>query len=368
MRPILVLAILLVGLKGAVPETRYHDALPDIGAYPLPSSFELAAPIGKSDSNFVVAIPPLESSDAAHDQGEAAAEPPSALAPSGNDPGGDAETADSIDGLCQALMTSAQDNGLPVAFFANLIWQESHLQHDAVSPVGALGIAQFMPSVAEEVGVLDPFDPRQAIPASARFLRTLREHFGNLGFVAAAYNAGARRVGEWLDHHRALPLETRNYVLRVTGLSVEAWRKAPVDDSELTFVRPLPCRDLPAFADLEQAQLRVAEQIEQARQSQSQQQKPAATLAATPLEPAAAKAAHKTPAARRAVAARKAATKAAATEAAAAKAGRKTPAARGVVADRKPEARGTGVIARNLHAGHEAAHRQHAPHEKRRVA
>jgi hypothetical protein len=366
MRPILALAILLVGLKGAAPETKYHDALPNIGAYPLPSSFELAAPIGRSDRNFVVVVPPLESSDAAHDQGEAATEQTSALAPSSRDPDADTETTDSLDGLCQALMTSAEDNGLPVAFFANLIWQESHLQHDAVSPVGALGIAQFMPSVAEEVGVLNPFDPRQAIPASARFLRTLREHFGNLGFVAAAYNAGAHRVGEWLDHRRALPLETRNYVVRVTGLSVEAWRKAPMDDSELTFVRPLPCRDLPAFADLEQAQLRAAQQIEQARQGQLQQQRLAANFEAELPEPPAPKAASKTPMTRRAIAARKAAAKLA--ESPAPKAASKTPAARRVVAAHKPEAEGARIIARNFHGGHEAAHRQHAPHEKRRVA
>ena len=123
-------------------------------------------------------------------------------------------------------MTSAQDYQLPVPFFANLIWQESRLQHDAVSTVGAQGIAQFMPEVAAEEGVGDPFDPRQAIPASARLLHALREHFGNLGLAAAAYNAGAHRVGEWLDRHRALPAETRNYVVRVTGRTVEAWRKA----------------------------------------------------------------------------------------------------------------------------------------------
>jgi len=95
---------------------------------------------------------------------------------------------------------------------------------------------------------------------SARLLRALRQHFGNLGFVAAAYNAGAHRVGEWLDHHRALPRETRNYVVRVTGRTIEAWRKSPLDDSRLTFARPLPCRKLPAFADLEQALLRQARQ------------------------------------------------------------------------------------------------------------
>ena len=165
------------------------------------------------------------------------------------------EQSASLDDLCEALFTSAQDNGLPVPFFANLIWQESRLRDDAVSPVGAQGIAQFMPEVAAETGLENPFDPLQAIPASARLLRELRGQFGNLGFVAAAYNAGAHRVGEWLARGRALPRETLNYVLRVTGRSAEQWRTAPPTDIALTFAQHLPCRSRPAFADLEQTQL-----------------------------------------------------------------------------------------------------------------
>ena len=102
----------------------------------------------------------------------------------------------SLDNLCNTLFTSAQDNDLPVPFFANLLWQESRLNEHEISKKGALGIAQFMPKVAAETGLADPFDPMQAIPASARFLQRLRLRFGNLGFVAAAYNAGAHRVIE----------------------------------------------------------------------------------------------------------------------------------------------------------------------------
>jgi soluble lytic murein transglycosylase-like protein len=171
--------------------------------------------------------------------------------------------AESLDALCQSLMDSAQKNNLPVPFFANLIWQESRLHNNAVSPVGAQGIAQFMPRVAREFGVNNPFDPRQALPASARMLHDLRDHFGNLGFVAAAYNAGAGRVSAWLQHLRGLPRETRNYVMRITGRSVEQWRKAPPQDDAVTFKRQLPCRTLPAFAEIEETQrqeLLLAEQ------------------------------------------------------------------------------------------------------------
>jgi hypothetical protein len=336
MRPILALAILLIGVRTAAPETEYQDAVPAIDADSSPASFELAAPIGKSDRNFVVVIPPLESSEAAHDQDEDANEPPQAPALSGSGPNTGADTADSLDSLCNALITSAQENGLPVPFFANLIWQESHLQRDAVSPVGAKGIAQFMPEAAAEVGLLDPFDPQQAIPASARLLRTLRAHFGNLGFAAAAYNAGARRVGEWLDHHTVLPLQTRNYVLRITGYPLEVWRKAPLDDSELAFVQPLPCRGLPAFAELEQEQSHAAHVIEEARQAEAEQQKVAAP-ATKRHEPTVKHMAKAEPAAHR------------------------------HIAKSAPPAK-DAAVARNVRHSREAAHRQRAPHEKRRVA
>ncbi len=183
----------------------------------------------------------------------------------------------SLDDLCNALYTSAQDNDLPVPFFANLIWQESRLRDDAVSRKGALGIAQFMPETAAENGLDNPFDPLQAIPASARFLRELRLQFGNLGFVAAAYNAGAHRVTEWLEHRGSLPRETRDYVVRVTGLSVDAWRSMPVNDDALTFVQHLPCRSLPAFASMEQAQSEQAQVDSRPSSNSSRSTRPSRT-------------------------------------------------------------------------------------------
>ena len=87
------------------------------------------------------------------------------------------------------LAASANKSGLPVSFFANLIWQESRFVLRAVSPAGALGIAQFMPRTAVAVGLTNPFDPLKALPASARLLGGLFQRFGNLGLAAAAYNA-----------------------------------------------------------------------------------------------------------------------------------------------------------------------------------
>src|ERR1044071_1527958 len=75
--------------------------------------------------------------------------------------------------LCTTLVEVARRNELPLGFFTNLIWRESRFDHDAISPVGAMGIAQFMPDVADKLS-LDAFDSRSALPASGRLLQTLR--------------------------------------------------------------------------------------------------------------------------------------------------------------------------------------------------
>ena len=111
--------------------------------------------------------------------------------------------ADTRESICLMIEFGGEVAGLPLEFFARVIWQESRFQPDAVGPVTrsgqrAQGIAQFMPGTASERGLLDPFNPVQALPKSAEFLAELREQFGNLGLAAAAYNAGPRRVQEWL--------------------------------------------------------------------------------------------------------------------------------------------------------------------------
>jgi hypothetical protein len=251
MRSILAVGVLLIAVNVTVPDTNHAEPLIGTSNKVILASLEEAPPPDSSAPALTATIPAAATSEAAHDQGEAPAEPPLTPAPAVAEGSDDADVTNSVDGLCNTLLASAQDNDLPVPFFANLIWQESRLRNDSVSRAGAQGIAQFMPSVAAEVGLADPFDPRQALPASARFLRTLREQFGNLGYVAAAYNAGSHRVGLWLKHRRSLPRETVNYVMRVTGRSIHAWRKAPVADSKLGFASHLPCRALPTFAALD---------------------------------------------------------------------------------------------------------------------
>lgn len=125
--------------------------------------------------------------------------------------------------VCDLIAASAQSKDLPVTFLTRLIWQESSFRPDVVSSAGARGIAQFMPMTADERGLADPFDPKEAIPKAAELLADLKRRFGNLGLAAAAYNAGAARVANWLAGHGNLPEETRNYVLSVTQHPVEDW-------------------------------------------------------------------------------------------------------------------------------------------------
>lgn len=147
------------------------------------------------------------------------------------------------DKFCHALREAAEASGIPVPFFARLLWQESRFKSNEVSHAGAQGVAQFMPETAAEVGLDDPFDPMKALPASAKFLRKLRDDFGNLGLAAAAYNAGPGRVQKWLAKESELPRETRDYVRIITGTKAEDW----IERSEALAIRI----DLPREAPCE---------------------------------------------------------------------------------------------------------------------
>ena len=129
-----------------------------------------------------------------------------------------------VDDICRTLAQAAADNELPEEFFTRLIWQESRFDPEAVSPAGAQGIAQFMPQTAAARGLMNAFEPLEALQESASYLRELRTTFrGSLGLAAAAYNAGPGQVEAWLAGRRRLPFETQAYVRIVTGYAAEEW-------------------------------------------------------------------------------------------------------------------------------------------------
>jgi hypothetical protein len=171
----------------------------------------------------------------------------------------------SIEEICSTLEIAASVHALPVAFFARLIWQESRFKIDARSPVGARGIAQFMPGTAEWRGLANPLDPIESLRKSADYLRELREQFGNLGLAAAAYNGGSGRVQRWLDGRGKMPRETRDYVRVVTGSPIEEWR-AKADATAVPAGRiPLkvPCPAMVAMAAISEPDPEVKKSSEE---------------------------------------------------------------------------------------------------------
>lgn len=147
---------------------------------------------------------------------------------------------------CRHITSAAQAYRLPVNFFSRLIWQESEFDPNSVSRAGAKGIAQFMPETAALVGLANPFDPVMSLSASAQFLHTLLEQFGNLGLAAAAYNAGPGRVMNWIARkEKQLPAETRHYVITITGHSAEEWRSNSPPTFALQASTETRCQDLP---------------------------------------------------------------------------------------------------------------------------
>lgn len=136
-------------------------------------------------------------------------------ATAGANPSRAEETSRAI--ICGLIDRAAAQHALPPSFLTRLIWRESSFRPGARSRAGAQGIAQFMPSTADERGLVDPFDPETAIPASASYLSDLKSRFGSLDLAAAAYNAGPGRVAKWKSGQASLPDETRAHVRFITG-------------------------------------------------------------------------------------------------------------------------------------------------------
>jgi soluble lytic murein transglycosylase-like protein len=109
-----------------------------------------------------------------------------------------------------ALTNAAASANLSPTLLSALVWQESRWNPAAISPKGAMGLAQLMPGTARDLGV-NPADPVQNLVGGARYLRMLLDQFdGNVEKALAAYNAGPGRVRS----AGGVPAiaETQNYV------------------------------------------------------------------------------------------------------------------------------------------------------------
>jgi soluble lytic murein transglycosylase len=141
-----------------------------------------------------------------------------------------------------------------------LIWSimkaETQFKTDAISPVGAVGLMQFMPYTSKKVAVIlgedlqnnHLFDSNVAIKYGATYLKKLSNELGSqLPLIAAAYNGGPHRVKLWLKNFREadnsnlendvfiehIPFnETRTYVKRVINFYL-AYQKLYDDKADL---------------------------------------------------------------------------------------------------------------------------------------
>ena len=141
--------------------------------------------------------------------------------------------------LCTGIERLAKYQDVPTDFFARLIRRESLFRPGAVSPKGAEGIAQFMPATARLRGLDNSFDVLPALEASVRYLRELKDRYGSYGLAAAAYNAGEARLARFLSDG-SLPLETRAYVLAITGYPAERWKDDPPAEAAAPLAREKP--------------------------------------------------------------------------------------------------------------------------------
>ncbi len=121
------------------------------------------------------------------------------------------------------IEAAAEAGGIEPELLHAVVHAESAYNPRAVSPKGALGLAQLMPSTARQYGVSDALKPADNLRASARHLRDLMDHFGDLHLVLSAYNAGAGAVKKY----GGVPpyAETRAYVPKVAN-RYEALKKS----------------------------------------------------------------------------------------------------------------------------------------------
>jgi len=122
------------------------------------------------------------------------------------------------------IREASRQHRVDAVLIRSVIQTESAFDAMAVSRAGALGLMQLMPEVAAEMGVDDPFDPRQNIMGGAKYLRRLLDlHRGRVRLALASYNAGAGNVTQY-GGVPPFP-ETQRYVKEVTRLVKSSRRK-----------------------------------------------------------------------------------------------------------------------------------------------
>jgi len=108
---------------------------------------------------------------------------------------------------------------VPEKWIREVMRQESGGRTMATSPVGAMGLMQVMPGTYRQLRNKyglgdDPYHPYDSIMSGTAYIREMYDLYGTPAFLAA-YNAGPRRLEDYLWRSRGLPNETRNYVAKI---------------------------------------------------------------------------------------------------------------------------------------------------------
>ena len=147
-----------------------------------------------------------------------------------------------LDGL---IRDAERRHRLPPGLLAALVQVESNTQAHRISPAGAMGPGQLMPSTASHMRVEDPFDPAPAIDGSARYLaEQLRRYRGNVKLAVAAYNAGPGNVSGHVPRNG----ETEFYVDKVLTAYARLRPPPPPTSAAKRQARPANSAPRPAQA------------------------------------------------------------------------------------------------------------------------
>ena len=125
----------------------------------------------------------------------------------------------------ELIEDAAQRHGVDPLLVHSVIQVESSYNSKAISPAGAQGLMQLIPSTARQLGVKDAFSPKENIEAGVKYLKYLTDYYKNdLRLALAAYNAGPGAV----DKYKWIPpyAETQNYVYQVGKRWGDAKRRA----------------------------------------------------------------------------------------------------------------------------------------------
>jgi Transglycosylase SLT domain len=114
----------------------------------------------------------------------------------------------------------AVNAGIDPDLFVKQINQESGFNPNAISPAGAIGIAQFMPQTAASLGI-DPYNAEQSLNGASHLMASYINKYGDYRKALACYNAGCNRL-EWAMencsyYYWCLPTETERYIDTITS-------------------------------------------------------------------------------------------------------------------------------------------------------